>query len=185
MTPIFTGLLLASALGALAAPPSKTRKMERPAQTVVDSSFEILAPGGWRVERRPNGAILTGPTDEGLPARIIVRWVSPDHQRYGTAEAYMAQLSKPSSMYIKGWKNSAVETVAAAGRKALRLERDTTEYVPPESISPKEVLMREEHLAVPAAKGFYLLIYTAPRSLDAAQRLVFRRLIEKGFKPKL
>lgn len=176
MTPILSAFLLAAALGASAGP--------SPSRTVVDAAFEVQAPGGWRVERKPDGAVLTGPSASGLPARVIVRWIRPDHTLHGTPQAYMARLTKPSSIPMKGWKNGAVETVAVSKRKALRLRRDTTEFVPPHSMAPKEVPMREEHLAVPAAKGFYLLIYTAPRSLDATQRKVFRRLIE-SFKPKL
>ena len=35
-----------------------------------------------------------------------------------------------------------------------------------------------------AAKGFYLLVYSAPKSIDAAQRKAFRAMVA-GFKPKL
>ena len=128
---------------------------------------------------------MTGTSAEGVPTRVIVRWVRPDHALYGTPEAYMARFAKGSSIQMKGWKNGTVETISTAGRKALRLRRDTTEFVPPQGMAPKEVAMREEHVAVPAAKGFYLLIYSAPRSIDAAQNAVFRRLVEKDFKPKL
>ena len=153
-------------------------------QTVVDAAFEVFAPGDWKIERKPDGAVLTGPSVEGLPTRVIVRWVRPDHALYGAPEAYMARLTKASSIPMKGWKNGTVESVSAAGRKALRLQRDTTEFVP-QGMSPNEVAMREEHVAVTAAQGFYLLVYAAPRSIDAAQRAVFRRLVETGFKPKL
>lgn len=54
-----------------------------------------------------------------------------------------------------------------------------------DEVESKEVAMREDHLAVSAAQGFYLLIYIAPLSIDKAQRPVFRRLVEKDFKPKL
>ena len=185
MTLTLIRLLVVAALGAYAAPQAKNKKMNSPVKTVVDASFEVLAPAGWSAERRPDGVILSGPSAESLPTRVIVRYVRPVHALYGTAEAYMANLTKPSSIPMKGWKDGALENVTAAGRKALRVQRQTTEFVPPESLSPKEVSMREEHLAVPAAKGFYLLVYTAPLALDKAQRPVFRSLVEKGFKPKL
>ena len=184
MTTILAGLLLSAAFGA-AAPSTKNKAAERPRQTVVDDSFEVLAPGDWKIERKPAGAVLTGPSAEGLPTRVIVRWVRPDHALYATPEAYMARFTKASLIPMKGWKNGAVETLSAGGRKALRLQRETTEFVPPQGMAPKEVAMREEHVAVTAAKGFYLLVYTAPRSIDAAQRAEFRRLVETGFKPKL
>lgn len=184
MTPIFVRLLLAAALGASALPASGEKKMER-RETVVDASFELFMPAGWAMERRAGGAVFTGPAAEGVSSLISVRYVRPDHPMYGTPEAYMKKLTKPSSIPLKGWRNGEVEKVTAAGRKALRLERDTTEFTAPHTVAPKEVAMREEHLAVSAAQGFYLLIYTAPLSIDKAQRPVFRRLVEKDFKPKL
>lgn len=177
----FAGILLSAALAAIAAPAAA----DKTAESVIGEFFEVLAPGGWKIERKSDGAVLIGPSAEGLPARVIVRWVRPDHALYRTPDAYMARLTKVSSIPTKGWKNEAVEPISAAGRKALRLQRETTEFVPPQGMAPKEVSMREEHVAVTAAKGFYLLVYTAPRSIDAAQRAVFRRLVEKGFKPKL
>ena len=171
---VFTSLLLASALSAAAVPAA-----------VIDASYEVSMPSGWTMERRAGGAVFTGPAEEGVSAMISVRYVRPDYSLYGTPEAYMKKLTKPSSIPLSGWKNGPVEKVTAVGRKSLRLERDTTEFTAPHTIAPKEVAMREEHLAVPAAQGFYLLIYTAPRSIDKAQRAIFRGLVGKGFKPKL
>ncbi len=175
------GLLLAAVLGASAAPKAAA-KTARPA--VVDASFELALPAGWTSENKSDGATLTGPAAEGLPARIIVRYVRPDHALYRTPEAYMARLSAPSSVPLKGWRTGPVESSGAAGRKSLRVVRDTFDYAAPDSIAPKEVAMREEHVAVPAAKGFYLLVYSAPRSIDAAQRKAFQAALA-GFKPKL
>jgi len=187
MTSFIARLLLAAAVVAAARPADAAKRPER-RETVVDASFELILPAGWAAERRAGGAVLTGPSAEGVPALISVRHVGPDHALYGTAAAYMKRLTRPSSIPMKGWKNGPVLNMEAAGRKALRLERDTTEFTDPHTIAPKEVAMREEHLALPAvpeAHGFYLLIYTAPRSIDKAQRAVFRALVAKGFKPKL
>lgn len=185
MTPIFACLMLAAALGAAPSPAAGEEKMERREKSVIDASFELVPPAGWAIERRAGVVLLTGPAAQDVPALISVRFVRPDHALYGTPEEYMNRLTKPSSIPIKGWKNGEVEKVETAGRKALRLERDTTQFTAPHTISTKEVAMREEHLAVSAAKGFYVLIYTAPRSIDEAQRPEFRRLVENGFKPKL
>ena len=173
MTPLFIRLLLSAVLSAAAAP------------VVVDASYDLLMPSDWAMDRRGGGAVFTGPAAEGVSALISVRYVRPDHSLYGTAEAYMKRLTRPSSIPLKGWKDGPVEKVSVVGRKALRLERDTTEFTAPHTIAPKEVAMREEHIAVPAAQGFYLLIYTAPRSIDKTLRPVFRGLVQKGFKPKL
>lgn len=176
MTPILAPLMLAAALNAFAAP--------KPA--VVDASYEVFMPAEWAIERRAGGAVFTGPAAEGVSALISVRFVRPGDSQYATPEEYMKRLTRPSSIPVKGWKDGAVEKITIAGRKALRLERDTTEFSSPRTMSPKEVAMREEHVAVPAKTGgFYLLIYTAPASIDKIQRPVFRALIAKGFKPKL
>lgn len=142
----------------------------------------VKAPPGWKTERKTDGLMLTGPSAEGIDARVVARWVRSDHKLYGTPKAYMARLTKASSIPTPGWRNGAVENVLVSGRAALRLERDTTDYSSPKSVSPKEVTMREEHVAVPAKDGFYLLVYAAPLSIDAAQRPVFRRLVD-DFKP--
>lgn len=186
MTPILASLALAAALGASAAPSAggkKVQHQDKPA--VVDASYEVFMPAEWAIERRAGGAVFTGPAAEGVSALISVRYVRPDHAQYGTPEEYMKRLTRPSSIPVKGWKDGAVEKISAAGRKALRLERDTTEFTSPRTMSPKEVAMREEHVAVSAKSGFYLLVYTAPRSIDKALRPVFRGLVETGFKPKL
>lgn len=189
MTQILTRLLfavtLSAAFGTAASPAGGEKGMEHHENSVIDASFDLLTPAGWTIERRAGGAVLTGPAADGVFALISVRYVGSDHALYGTPEAYMMRLTGPSSIPLKGWKNGEMEKIGAVGRKALRLERDTSEYTAPHSVAPKEVAMREEHLAVSAEKGFYLLIYTAPRSIDAAQRPVFRRLVEHGFKPKL
>lgn len=175
------GLLLSLAvLGASAAP----KKAAPAPKTVVDASFECSLPSDWTADRRENGVLLVKASAEGVPARIVVRYVAPGDRQTPDGAAYMARLTKPSAIPMKGWRNGPVETATAAGRKSLRLVRDTTDFAAPDSISPREVPMKEEHLTVPAAKGFYLLVYTAPRAEDAALRPVFRRVVA-SFKPKL
>lgn len=186
MKPILAFLMLAAALGASAAPSAggkKTVSQQKP--VVVDASYEVFMPADWAMERRAGGAVFTGPAADGVSALISVRFVRSDHPQYATPEEYMKRLTRPSSIPVKGWKDGAVEKIPVAGRKALRLERDTTEFSSPRTMSPKEVAIREEHVAVSAKSGFYLLIYTAPASIDKSQRPVFRGLIEKGFKPKI
>lgn len=180
MTPI--SLLLIAALSAWAGPKAEVKSVAQ--KSFVDASFELPVPAGWAMEAKPDGASLIGPGAEGLPARVVVRYVKPDHALYGTPQAYMARLNKPSSVPLKGWRNGPVESSSAAGRKSLRMERDTFDYAAADSVSPKEVAMREEHVAVPAARGFYLLVYSAPRSVDSSQRRAFRAALA-GFKPKL
>ena len=173
MISILSAALLATSLGASAR------------ETVVDASFEVRVPAGWTLDRRDGAAVLTGPAADGVASLISVRFVKPGHALYGTAEAYMKRMTRPADIPMPGWKDGPVTTVTSGGRKALRLVRDTSEFSAPHSMQTKEIPLREEHLAIPAAHGFYLLVYTAPRSIDKAQRAVFRALASKGFKPKL
>ena len=158
-----------------------------PRKAIADAAFELHPPAGWKIERaRDGGAVMTGPAAEGIAARVVARWIKADHSLYGTPEAYMARLNRPSSVPLKGWKNGPVESADVAGRKALRMGREATEFADPDTIAPKEVATREEHVAVPGRSGgFYLLVYSAAASADKARRAEFRRLLEKGFKPKL
>lgn len=170
-------LLLAAALGAPAAAQTGDKPM-------AEAAFDVKPPKGWKLERRGPTAVMTGPKAEGLAAQISVRFVRSDHELYGTPEAYMKRLTKPSSIPLEGWTTGTVEQTKVAGLKALKLERDTTDSSDPHSMDAKMVAVREEHLAAAAKGGFYLLVYTAPRSIDDKQRKVFRRLVEKGFKPR-
>jgi hypothetical protein len=184
MMPIFVRLLLVVALSSAALPAAGEQKMEPSEKSVViDAAFGVLMPAGWEIGWRAGGVVFTGPAAEGVSALISVRYVSPDDSMYGTPEEYMNRLTRPSSIPLKGWKNGQVEKVTAADRAALRLERDTTQTTSPHTLEAKGVSLREEHLAVSAAQGFYMLIYTAPRSIDKEQRPVFRSLIE-SFEPK-
>lgn len=186
MSALIVRLLLAAALGAAALPPHGGKKViRRQKPFTVDASFTLGAPSDWAVEHRGSGVVLTGPSSEGVATLISVRYVPPDEPLYGTPDAYMKRLTRPTSIPLSGWKDGKVETVKVVGRDALRLERDTTQFTSPHSMDAKEVAMREEHIAVPAAKGFYLLVYTAPRSIDKAQRPVFRRVVDTAFKPNL
>ncbi len=172
-------LILAAALAASSAHAA-------PRKAAVDAAFELQPPSGWKIERAKDGAaVLTGPAAQGIAARVVARWVKADHPLYGTPEAYMARLNRPSSVPMKGWKNGPVESAGVAGRKALRMVREATEFADPDTIAPKEVSTREEHVAVPGAGGFHLLVYSAAASADKARRAEFRRMLEKGFKPKL
>lgn len=140
---------------------------------VEGASF--AAPAGWPRERRGDGLVLSGPRAQGVSARIVVRRVrEPDPAE---PRAYMDRLSRPSSVPLDEWKAGKVEPRRVGGRAALRLEREASRFADAGSAEPKEVAVREEHVAVPAEGGYYLLVYSAPRSLDAKTRPAFLRLL--------
>ncbi len=157
-------------LGAAAAPPPP-------------APFDCPAPKGWSAAPEDGRAEFLGPHDaNAVSALIEVRWIAPDDAAQPSADAYVERLLKPGLVSVPGWKTHAPEKLTVAGRKARRVVLETTQFVPPHSRNSKEVAMREEHVVVPAAKGFYALVYTAPASIAAKNRAAFKAVLA-GFKP--
>jgi hypothetical protein len=168
-------LLLAAALAAPAA-----------AAGVATSSaaFECPAPKGWSPVAEEDGVTYLGPRDEHkVASQVNVRWIAPGNVSYADADAYVARLTKAPALEVPGWKTYAVETTTVAGRAARTVRLDSSEFVPPHSRFTKEVPMTEEHVVVPAAKGFYVIFYYAPKALAAKNRAALRAVLA-GFKPK-
>lgn len=151
----------------------------------VESYFGLTAPKGWRSRRMPHEAVLlTGPEGDGVASTILVRWIDEKNEIYGTPDAYAARLSRKSAVPLQGWTAPVRKESRVAGRRAVVLTRDIVEYADAESIAPRPVPSREEHVAVEGKGGFYLLVLMAPRSVGAQAGKAFRALVEKGFTPK-
>lgn len=171
-----SSLLLAAALAAPAA--------AAPAP-VPAPAFESAAPKGWTTVPEEDGVTYLGPRDEHqLASQVHVRYVAPGDPAYADADAYVARLTKKPSLEVPGWKTYPVEKTTVAGRAARRVRLDTSEFVPPHSRLSKEVPLTEEHVVVPAAKGFYVIYYAAPASIAGKGRAALKRVLA-GFKPKL
>ena len=154
-------------------------------KTMTDAPFDCAAPAQWDSQKEERLTTFTGPRGpENLAPVITVRYVLPGDPEKGDADAYLKRLTAKSDLDVPGWITGPVAAATVAGRKARRVERDVSEFVPPNSMDTKEIPMKEIHLAVPASKGWYLIVYYAPRSADAKQRKVYERFL-KSFKPKL
>lgn len=154
-------------------------------KAMTDTFFECTAPAQWESQRDDRLTTFSGPRgSENLAPVITVRYVLPGDPEKGDADAYLKRLTAKSDLDVPGWKTGPVTAATVAGRKARRVERDVSEFVPPNSMKTKEIPMKEIHLVVPAAKGWYLIVSYAPRSADAVQRKAFERFL-KSFKPKL
>lgn len=141
------------------------------------------APKGWTSSVEDGRTAYVGPQDgHGVAAQIEVSWIGPGDPGRPDADAYVERLTKPGSAAPPGWKTGPVEKTTVAGRAARRVTMETTQFVPPHSRFAKEVKMREEHVVVPAAKGYYVLVYDAPASIAAKNRAAFRAVLA-GFKP--
>ena len=146
--------------------------------------FECPAPKSWAVSSDADGVSMVGPRDEhGLAATISVRYAAskpglPD------ADAYVARLVRGPGFKVPGRRREAPVSVTVAGRKATLLAGDALEFPGPKGMSGKEVAMREERVVVPAAKGYYVLFYYAPKSIAKKHHAAFAAALA-GFKPAL
>ena len=171
-------LVLLAAATVAAAP-----KAAAPGKKMTVSSFDCVLPASWYSEARPEGVTLRGPEVVGGVAPVIsIRYVAPGKGEKDVG-AYMARQTEKPDIEVEGWKTGRVEDVVVAGRKAKRVVHDTSEFVPPGSMETREVPMKDEHVAVPAAKGYYVLVFYSPRSLYNKDRPVFQKILE-SFKPK-
>jgi hypothetical protein len=162
-----------------AAPVPRAARVEK-----IDASFETVAPHGWASERSAEGLRLSGPLDDnGLQTFIAIRYVAPNDKNYSNADAYVARQTRKPEFMRRGWKAGAVTPIVVAGRQSRKFSKDTVEFVPPASMNTREIPMREEHVVVPAEKGFYVLLYGAPQSLFDAHRSAFKAALA-AFKPK-
>ena len=157
-----------------------------PASTAAPSAaFDCGAPKGWSAVAEEDGVTYLGPRDDHhVAAQVNVRYVAPSNVSYADADAYVARLTKKPTAEVPGWKTYPVEKAAVAGRAARRVRLDSSEFVPPHSRLTKEVPMWEEHVVIPASKGFYVVFYYAPKAIAAKNRAALRGVL-KSFKPKL
>lgn len=145
--------------------------------------FRCSAPKGWTASEEDGRTVYLGPKDKnGVAAQIEVRWVAPGDASRPDADAYLERLTKPGIVEVPGWKTGKPEAVKVAGRGARRVVLETSRFVPPNSRRSVEVPMREEHVVVPAAKGYFVLVYDAPASLAAKNAPAFKAVL-KAFKP--
>lgn len=187
MKPLLLALTLVSAAGAAApaadptAPPVRTQKD----LIMSETPFDYALPASWH--RRPSedgGVVLAGPADaHDVSALITLRHYPQGDPDFPDFEAFVARQTGPP-MFASSPPTEMLPARTVAGRKARAFARNSSLFVPPSARDSKEVPMREELVAVPAASGFYLAVYYAPKSLHKKHRRAFEAVL-KSFKPKL
>lgn len=173
--------LLSCAVLAAAAPAKSAAPKER---AWSSDAFSTVLPAAWYAEARPDGVSARSPEDDGGVATVItVRYFAPGGPEK-SVDSYLARQTAKPVVEVHGWSVGTPAPAKVAGRDARRLVNETSEFSPPSGMPPREVPMREEHVLVPAAKGFYLLLFYAPRSQYAKQKRAFDRALA-AFHPKL
>lgn len=175
--------LLAAAPLAQAAPRAKSRPSP-PAKVMIDASYRLPVPPGWSGERDGSVTSLRGPADaNGLATLLLVRYVPPGDREFPSLAAYLERQASPGLFSLPDEKTGPARDVRVAGRESKRIERRRSEVVAPDSFDAKKVPVREVHVLVPAAKGFYALLLITPETL---YRRTSRDLetVLAGFQPK-
>ena len=170
---------------AWAAPAARVAPAASPKDLIMSEAFEYALPAGWSRRPNPDGSVvLLGPADANdVSVLITLRHYPPGDADFESLDAFVARQSAPP-VFKCSRPTEKRPDLTVSGRKAKAFARDASEFVPPSSRDTKEVAMREELVAVPASKGFYLLTYYAPKSLHRKNRRAFESVL-KSFKPKL
>ncbi|OGR95272.1 MAG: hypothetical protein A2V88_04975 [Elusimicrobia bacterium RBG_16_66_12] len=177
-------LTLCAALAAPCSAATARKAVASPVKNVSAAAFECELPSAWRVRRRRDGVSANSPEhDLGVASVITIRYLPPGGPEK-SAGTYLARQTARPVVEVHGWKIGRIEPVIVAGRQAKRLVNETSEFTSSTEEVPREVPMREEHIVIPAKKGFYLLLFYAPRSRYEEQKAAFAHIVS-GFRPKL
>lgn len=168
----------------LAAPLLAAEPAPAPAAISSTATFACATPTGWLRIDEDDGVTFVGPRDARKVAALVSVRYAPPGGAEADAAAYAARLARKPEFDVPGRKTYPPEKVAVAGRASFRVRKDAAEFVPPHAARPERVPLRQEFVVVPAAKGFYVLLYSAPRSIAAKNRAAFERALA-DFKPKL
>ena len=154
--------------------------------------FECEAPKGWSVLRNPEfsskrsklyGLQLLGPKGPtGSHVRIEVDYFSPGNKVHKTPEKYIRVVARlDGGIGLPGEKSTQPEAVTFRGLPATRFTVKTFDFVKVSSTSDKKIGIQEEHLVIPAGKGFYVLEFRAPMGVINEFRPVFERFKDSFF----
>lgn len=156
--------------------------------------FKIDLPPGWSKaeqffglsaeEKKVYGIDLLGPVSpDNITSRIAVHYYAPGNIIHRTMDRFI-KLNAQSALgaNLDGEEYSPVKDEPAAGRPAKVFGRKTYEYLPPETINPKKIPIREWFVVIPAKQGFYVLRYSAGEDIAEQYRDVFEKVVN-SFKP--
>jgi hypothetical protein len=167
-----------------------------------DGSFRALVPSAWEPSGRTppyadmtpvSGREFLGPAGaDGVPTTISLYHYSGEGA-FVTPNAYIrAQLGSP--VRVDAEQGRGTSAVQVAGRQATAFRMRTFELVsgPPArpiaggendprvyEIAPvaKKVIMEEQHIVLPASKGYFVLHYRAPEAVAERYRPIFEQVV--------
>lgn len=184
-------LLLIFSLPACAGPAKKAAPSQAyKAFAMEDKVFSCDVPADWKQQRDPEREKRTktpklellGPRAENSPVRIYAAFYSKEGDYFDGYEDFIERNSKDSWGDTED-KYGPVKETALGGRKAFAFDREVKTSVNPESPSGETVQMMEKFYVLPANGGFYVLSFSAPKSVYQKHLPAFERLA-KSFKAK-
>ncbi len=151
--------------------------------------FDCIVPQGWGVYKNPEfsskksmlfGLRLVGPrSPSGAFVRIEADYFAPGNRVHKSPEKYIRVVAQlDGGISLPGEKITPPEAAEFNGLPATRFTVRTYDFIRVTKTSDKKVAIQEEHLVIPAGKGFYVLEYTAPPVLINEYRPVFEKFKE-------
>lgn len=179
--------MISALLAVLLSPAPATAAAPEPREAVRPSTatFACATPKGWTFVAEDDGVTYVGPRDADKVASIVtVSWIPPGDPLQPDVAGYLERLTAKPEIDIPGRSQGPVTDLVVAGRKAKRLKGTTFAYPHHGLAKKREIPMTEDRVVVPAARGYFVLLYSAPTSVAAKYAPVFEKVL-KSFKPKL
>lgn len=160
--------------------------------TMENNFFSCEIPAGWDLirEREKDAEYkiyeiqLIGPRADRAPTVINVSYYAKDNPDFIDYRDFLNRNSKNilGETRTKRENYGPVLKVELNKRIAYALERELMVYLHPNTKSDESVSIREQLYVVPASEGFYVLHYSASRSIYNNYLQVFER-IAQTFRP--
>ena len=121
---------------------------------------------------------LVAPRSEKTPTAIFVSYHSKNSDDFADYKDFIERNSKNIAGETKNKRESyePVKKTKLAKREAFELSRERLVFLHPESKSDESVQLKEKHYVLPAKEGFYVLHFTAAKTLFAQYSKVFEKV---------
>ena len=183
----------ACAAGAKASPKAKAPAQQYKSYAMDKDYFTCSVPGDWNLKRDAENdeeykiyeIQLVAPKSEKTPTSIFVSYYAKDSDDFAGYQDFVNRNIKNVAGETKSSRESyePPKKIKMGGREAFELNCERMVYLHPESKTDESVQLKEKHYVLPAKEGFYVLHFTAAKTLFAQYAPVFEK-VAKSFKPK-
>lgn len=162
----------------------KPNALEKQGKMGVEGGyFSCELPGSWKMETKDKPAwkvshlTLLGPRAENAPVMISIFYFGDDNGYGDTLEDFIERNTWDP------WEEKAVaqaQKIDLHGLNASVFVKEFESFLDIESPNSEKVLMKDRHYVFPSRdeKGFFVLHYTAPKSVYDQHLPVFEKIAE-------